>query len=425
MNKRSAWARVFPFLNWIPHINAKTAQADLLAGITGAIIVLPQGLAFALIAGLPPEYGLFTAMITPLVAALFGSSWHLVSGPTTAISLVVFASVSKYAPPGNAEFIQLAITQCFLAGIFQLLLGLLRAGKLVKYVSQTVIVGFTAGAAILIISSQLPHILGLELPNGLGFFASWQHLVLSLEGLNYWVLLVGLGTWVIAIVIRRFGPNLPYMLLAMILGSLLNIAIGGVERGVPLVGKINASLPVFALPNLDAGNLKLLWGDALAIALLGLIQSVAIARAIALQSKQSLNANQEFIGQGLSNIAGSLFSCYVGAGSFTRSGINHQSGGKTPLAAIFSSVVLMILVLMFASFTAYLPLPSMGAIVLIVGVNLIDLDYIKHILNANRVEVIVFLVTFLATIFFNLQFAIYFGVLSSFILYLYRRVRGK
>ncbi|MEL7533550.1 MAG: SulP family inorganic anion transporter [Bacteroidota bacterium] len=415
MNKRSAWASIFPFLEWVPKIDGKSLQADLLAGITGAIIVLPQGVAFALIAGLPPEYGLFTAMITPLIAALFGSSFHLVSGPTTAISLVVFASISKHAAPGSELYIQLAITQCLVAGIFQLAFGLLRVGKLVKYVSQTVITGFTAGAAILIITSQLPHILGVKLTNGLSFFENWQSLILSIDQINYWVLLVGLGTWLMAVGLKRFWPKLPYMLIAMVFGSVLNLAIGGPERGVPLVGEINESLPNFAWPNLELDNVKLLLGDALAIALLGLIQSVAIARAIALQSQQKLNANQEFVGQGLSNIVGSLFSCYAGAGSFTRSGLNYQSGAKTPLAAIFASLVLGIMVLMFASLTAYLPLPSMGGIILIVGANLIDASYIKNVFTASWQEVVVLLVTFLSTLFLDLQFAIYLGVLTSFL----------
>ncbi len=425
MNKRSAWARVFPFLQWIPLLSGKNVQADLLAGITGAIIVLPQGVAFALIAGLPPEYGLFTAMITPIIAALFGSSFHLVSGPTTAISLVVFASLSKDAVPGTPLYIQLAVTQCFMAGVFQLIFGLFRVGKLVKYVSQTVIAGFTAGAAILIITSQLPHILGVHLPNGLSFLGNWKSLLLSWDQINQWVLLVGAGTWLMAVGLKRIWPKLPYMLIAMVFGSVLNLAIGGVEKGVPLVGEISESLPAFAWPDLALENVKLLFGDALAIALLGLIQSVAIARAIALQSKQELNANQEFVGQGLSNVLGSMFSCYAGAGSFTRSGLNYQSGAKTPLSAIFASAFLAIMVLMFASLTAYLPLPSMGGIILIVGANLIDLSYIKDIFKGKDQEIVVLLVTFLSTLFLDLQYAIYLGVFTSFVFYLFKRARSN
>jgi len=214
-------------------------------------------------------------------------------------------------------------------------------------------------------------------------------------------------------------------LFAMLFGSLLNLLIGGAEKGVPLVGEIGNSLPALVWPNLSFASTKLLAADALVIALLGLIQSVAIAKAIALQSKQEINANQEFVGQGLSNLIGSFFSCYAGAGSFTRSGLNYQSGAKTPIAAIFASLILGVLVVLFASFAAYLPLPSMGGIILMIGVNLIDVSYIKGIFKENSSEVIVLLVTFFSTLFLSLAFAIYLGVLASALFFLYKSWKPK
>ena len=178
------WQKLFPFLQWWPMVNRETLKSDLIAGLTGAVIVLPQGVAFAMIAGMPPIYGLYTAMITPIVAALFGSSWHLISGPTTAISLVIFATLQGYAEPTSPEFIQLALVLTFLAGVFQFGMGLVRFGTLVNFVSHSVVVGFTAGAALLIGASQLKHVLGLTMPRGLAFHETLTEIVNQFTSIN-------------------------------------------------------------------------------------------------------------------------------------------------------------------------------------------------------------------------------------------------
>ncbi|MEL6650406.1 MAG: SulP family inorganic anion transporter [Bacteroidota bacterium] len=417
------WGHIFPFLNWLPLLNRDSLKSDFMAGLTGAVIVLPQGVAFAMIAGLPPEYGLYTAMVTPVLAALFGSSYHLISGPTTAISLVVFASLAKYAEAGSETFIQLAILLCFMAGVIQLVFGLVRAGKLVGFVSHTVVTGFTAGAAILIITSQMKHVLGLQLSSGLSFFQSWVAIGQGLSLINWWVFAVGGGTLLMALLIQRFLPKWPYMLIAMILGSLLNLLLDGQSKGVMLVGEIPAHLPAMSLPNLSWEHVRLLSSDALAIALLGLIEAVSIAKAIAMQSQQRIDANQEFIGQGISNLVASFFSCYAGSGSFTRSGVNYQSGAKTPMAAIFAAIILALLLLLLAPYAAYLPLPAMGGIILLVGFKLIDVSYIKTIIKADWREALVLLTTFLATLLLDLEFAIYLGVLLSLAFFLNRMSR--
>jgi len=174
----------FPFLRWLPLVNRDTLKRDFMAGLTGAIIVLPQGIAFATIAGLPPEYGLYTAMVTPIIAALFGSSRHLISGPTTAISIVVFTTLSRHAEPGSPEFIQLALTLTFLAGAYEFGFGLARLGTLVNFVSHTVVVGFTAGAAILIATSQIKHVLGVHIPRGESFAHTWMDVFHSLGDIS-------------------------------------------------------------------------------------------------------------------------------------------------------------------------------------------------------------------------------------------------
>jgi SulP family sulfate permease len=412
--------RVFPFLSWFQLVNAITIRADLIAGFTGAVIVLPQGVAFATIAGLPPEYGLYTAMVTPIIAALFGSSRHLISGPTTAISIVVFSAISRHAEPGSPEFIELALTMTFLAGVYQFGFGLARLGVLVNFVSHTVIIGFTAGAAILIATSQVRHILDITIPRGESFLHTWVDVYHEFLNLNVYVLGVATVTLVTVLLGKKFLPKRPNLLAGMVVGGLLAFILGADAHHISLVGEIPAQLPPLSSPNFSFTTLRMLAPEAFAVALLGLIEAVSISRSVASKSNQRINANQEFIGQGLSNIAGSFFSSYAGSGSFTRSGINYTAGAITPMSAIFAAVFLMLIVLLIAPLTAYLPVAAMGGVILVVAYNLIDFHHIKQTLQFSKSETAVLLTTFFATLFLELEFAIYLGVLLSLVFFLSR-----
>lgn len=410
--------RIFPFLAWFKLVTKDSIKADLSAGLTGAVIVLPQGVAFATIAGLPPEYGLYTAMITPIVAALFGSSFHLVSGPTTAISIVVFSAISRHAEPGSAEFISLALTLTFLAGIYQLAFGLARMGALVNFVSHTVVIGFTAGAAVLIATSQMKSITGIYVPKGESFLHTWIDLYQGIGEVDSYVFLIGVVTLMTAIVTKRYLPKVPYLLVGMIAGSLLAMFLAGYSDNIKLVGEIPAQLPPLSHPMFSFETIKMLAPEAFAVALLGLIEAVSISRAVATKSNQRINASQEFIGQGVSNIVGSFFSSYAGSGSFTRSGINYEAGAKTPLSAIFAAFSLMLIVFLIAPLTSYLPMAAMGGIILLVAYNLIDFHHIKQTLSFSKSESSILITTFLATLFLELEFAIYLGVILSLVLFL-------
>lgn len=414
------WPKIFPFLQWWPMVNRETIKTDLQAGLTGAIIVLPQGVAFAMIAGMPPIYGLYTAMITPIVAALFGSSWHLISGPTTAISLVVFATLQGYADPGSPEFIQLALVLTFLAGLFQFVMGLVRFGTLVNFVSHSVVVGFTAGAALLIAASQLKHVLGLSMPRGLAFHETLAEIIGQAPAINFWVLAVSLFTLFLAAVLKRWVKKIPPFFTAMIAASVLTYFLDPVAKGIPMVGEMPSRLPGLALPSLSLKNIGTLGTSAFAIALLGLIEAVAIARSIAVKTHQRIDGNQEFIGQGLSNLVGSCFSCYAGSGSFTRSGVNFSSGARTPMAAIFAALLLGMIIVFIAPLTAWLPIPAMGGVILLVAYNLVDVTEIRKVIRSSGAETTVLIATFLATLFFELEFAIYIGVFLSLFFYLRR-----
>lgn len=401
-------------------VNKTTLKADFSAGLTNAVVVLPQGVAFAMIAGLPPIYGLYTAMVVPVIAALFGSSWHLISGPTTAISIVVYSSINNFAEPGSPSFIELAFVLTFIAGAIQLLMGIARLGTLVNFVSHSVVIGFTSGAAVLIATSQLKHVFGISTPKGASFYETWEYIISHINETNLYVFVIAMATLFSALLFKKLFPKLPFMLLAMIVGSLVAYFWANGVDGVSLVGKLPSELPSFAFPNLTYDNIIQLTPNAFAVALLGLIEAVAIARSISTKSHQKLNGNQEFIGQGLSNLVGSMFMSYAGSGSFTRSGINYQAGARTPLSAVFAAASLALILLFVAPLTAYLPIAAMGGIILLVAYNLIDVHHTKQIAKTSKQELIVLVATFLATLFLHLEYAIYIGVILSLIFYLQR-----
>jgi len=413
--------KVFPFLTWLP-IAKHTLKDDIIAGITGTIIVIPQAVAFAMIAGLPPVYGFYTAMITPIIAALFGSSYHLVSGPTTTSSIVLYSIVSKFITPNSdiEAFISLAILLSFMAGLLKLLMGLFKMGKLVNFVSNSVIIGFSAGAGILIAFKQLKHIFGLNIPQGSSFYSIGKYIITHIPEINWYAFLVAISTLLIAIIIRKIKKiSKLSMLIAMVIGSIIALYFGS-THSIELVGEIPSNLPPFDLPNFDLSKMKMLSSGALILAILGLVEAAAISRSIALHTHQRLNINQEFVSQGISNVISSFFSCYTSSASFTRSNVNFQTGAKTPMSAIISAIGLMIVVLLFANYASFLPKAVMGGIIILVGYNLIDIKHIKTVYKASGRELIVLFITLLGTLFFDLEFALLAGIITSFFFYMER-----
>ncbi|MGE0081233.1 MAG: SulP family inorganic anion transporter [Thiohalomonadaceae bacterium] len=418
------WVQLFPFLRWWHRVDRQSLRDDALAGLTGALIVLPQGVAFATIAGLPPEYGLYAAMVPAIVAALWGSSWHLVSGPTTAISIVVFASLSPLAEPGSAEYIRYALTLALLVGAIQIGMAIARMGTLVNFISHSVVIGFTAGAAILIAASQVKNFFALNIPRGTEFYEIVHQLVVQIGDANPYVTAVGIITLVTGIIARKYARKV-YMIVAMLAGSLaafaLNALFGGAGvTGISTVGALPTHLPPLSLPDLSLGTLQKLAPSALAVALLAITEAVSISRSIASRSQQRIDGNQEFMGQGLSNFVGAFFSAYPSSGSFNRSGVNYEAGAKTPLASVFAAAALALIVLLVAPLAAYLPVAAMAGILFLVAWGLIDFHHIHVITKASRSETAVLATTFLATLFIELEFAIFAGVMLSLILYLKR-----
>ncbi|WP_299524463.1 SulP family inorganic anion transporter [uncultured Lutibacter sp.] len=418
-----SFKQLFPFLTWLPLVK-KSWKDDLIAGLTGTIIVIPQAVAFALIAGMPPVYGFYIAMIAPVIAALWGSSNHLISGPTTTSSIVVFAIITKYYHPENEIdlYISMTIVLSFMAGVIKLLMGLFKMGKLVDFVSNSVVIGFTAGAGILIAFKQLKHVFGINVPQGSKIYEVVNYIILHIKETNYYALIVALVTLLIAIIIKKFIKKIGRfnLLIAMVLGTLLAIYMGGENSGIQTVGNIPSHLPPFKIPNFSFDWMQKLFPGAIVLALLGLVEAVSISRAVALHSHQKLNNNQEFIGQGLSNIIPSFFSCYASSGSFTRSGVNYQAGAKTPLSAIIAGLGLILVLLFGAKYASFLPKPAMGGIILLVGYNLIDFKHIKLIYMSSKRELLVFSLTLLGTLFLHLEQAVILGIAVSLIFYLER-----
>ena len=412
-----------PFLSWWPRVTQATARRDALAALVGAVVVLPQAVAFATIAGLPPQYGLYAAMVPAIVAALWGSSWHLVSGPTTAISVLVLATLSPLAEPGSERYIGMMLSLSLLAGIMQLAMGLARLGALVNFVSHTVIIGFTAGAACLIAASQIKNFLGLAVPRGAMFHETVLFAANHLGKAHLWVALVGAATLAAGLVARRYVPRVPYMLVAMLVGglvaALLNQLLGAARSGIETVGALAGALPPLSVPDLSYATLQALLFPAAAVALIGLTEAVAIARSVAARSGQRLDSDQEFVGQGLANIAGGFASAYPSSGSFNRSGVNYAAGAQTPLAAALSAVFLLAIAVVAAPLAAYLPVAAMAGVLFIVAWGLIDWHAVGQILRRHPRERIVLLATWVGVL-VDLEKGLFVGVVISLLFYLYR-----
>jgi SulP family sulfate permease len=393
-------------------------RPDLIAGLTIAVILLPQAIAFALIAELPPQMGLYAAIVGAIVGALWGSSYHIHTGPTNAISLLVLSALSLAATPGTPQFLVAAGLMAVMVGIFQLMMGLARLGMLVNFVSHSVIVGFSSGAAILIAVNQLRRLLGLE-------FSS-HNLIETLVGLLTNIFnthgpttALGLGTIILIIIIQKVDPKLPAAFISMVVASLIVYLFTLNENGVDVIGELPGSLPPLAqLPLFDLDFIARLSTGALAVGAIGLVQTTAISRSIATLTGQRLNSNQEFVGQGLANIAAGFFSGYPCAGSFSCSTVNFKSGAKTPFSVIFSSLFVLLALFTIAPLAAYLPRTALAGVLIVTTYGMINGREISRIWQSTRGDALIMLITFLGTLFLEIEFAVLMGILLSFAHYI-------
>jgi len=415
--------RFLPFLDWLPLLRDKTVvRADVLAGLTGAIVVLPQGVAFATLAGMPPAFGLYAAMIPCVIAALFGSSRVMVTGPANAISLTVLAIIAPLAAPESPRYIELVITLAFMVGVWQLLLGFARAGKLINFVSHTVIVGFTAGAAVLIVNSQIRNFFGIDITRGASVWQTVQQFLAHVSDVKPMPVLVGVLTLLAAMLWQPLNRKVPAMLVAVVVGSAAAAIARSIDPGYAIrtVDALPGAVPPLSLPDFSLATLQSLLVPSIAMTLLALAEAVSIAQALAIRRKEKLDGNQEFFGQGLANVIGSFFSAYPASGSFNRSGVNHAAGAVTPFSAIMASVFLVAILVFVAPLARFLPLAAVAAILFLVAWNLVDKREIAHLLH-DKYERITLLATFLATLLMPLEWSILLGVAVSLVV---ARLRG-
>ena len=416
------------FGDWVKQVSRTTLRADAMAGLLGAVLVLPQGIAFATLAGLPPEYGLYTAVIPCIIAALFGSSWHVMSGPTNANSLALFAMLAPLSLAFSPAYIQLALAVTLMVGVMQWLIGALRLGMLANFISPAVLFGFTSGAALLIAVYALPDLLGLAASAQHNVVGVLRHVLTSLPMVQPAALAVGIITMAVALLLRRLRPRWPYMLGGLVVATALawlwahglHIDVTQSSSTLRMVGQIATPWPHFQVPRISWAEASELVGLAFALTIVALGQAISIAKTVALRSGQRIDANREFRGQGLSNMVGGFFSCYVSCGSMNRSMPNLQAGARTPLAAVFSALLLVLLVAVSAPLLAQIPMAALAGLLVMVALALLDFARWRHLFAISRTDFAVATATMVATVTIRLEIAILLGMILSLMSFLYR-----
>src|ERR1700678_2318130 len=404
---------------------------DLLAGVTVAAISLPQAMAYALIAGVDPRFGLYSAIVVSLVASIFGSSSHLINGPTNAISLVVFSALAFLSTDSPFDMFQATFLLGIMIGTIQILIAIFKLGDLTRYISESVVIGFMAGACALVGLSQLGNLTGLR-DRGTGgqhvLYRIW--LTLSAGQVNPRALGIGLGTIVMVILLRKLARkyHLPQidMLVALIVASLIAAWFGWSKPGldgktlISVVGSVPRSLPLPHVPQIKLWWVKVLSGSALAIAFLGLLEALAIAKSIASYTRQPLDYNRQCMAEGLANLTGGFFQCLPGSGSLTRSAINFQSGAVSRFSGVISAATVALVVVLFAPSARYVPKAALAGLLLVTASRLIDWRRLSYAVRASRFDAGLVFVTAFSAIFISVEFSILIGVALSFLLFVPR-----
>ncbi len=411
--------------DWVQEVDRTTLRADALAGLLGALLVLPQAIAFATLAGLPAPYGLYTAVLPCIVAALAGSSRHVMSGPTNANSLALYAMLAPLAAVGSPQYIALALVMTLMVGAMQLVIGLLRLGTVANFISPAALQGFTSGAALLIAVHASHDLLGIALPAGQSAANVVVQVVERLDGTNPAALVVGLVALGSALVLRRWRPKWPFLLLGLAAGTLAGVWVTADGRWPPVrtVGLVGSPWPPLSVPQVPWAQLPELASLAFALTIVALGQSYSIAKAVATRSGQRIDANREFIGQGLSNIVGSFSSSYVSCGSLNRSMPNFEAGARTPMASVFSAGLLVALVAFTAPALALIPMAAIAGLLLLVAWGLFDLPRWRRLWSIDRGDFAIAAATLAATVVLRLEVAILLGTILSLVGYLYRTSR--
>lgn len=412
--------RVVPALGSLRGYRAEDARADLVAGLTVAAVAVPQAMAYALVAGLPAEYGLYTAIVMTAVGALFDSSRQLINGPTNAISIAVLSAIATVEP---GQKVQAAVMLAFLVGVVQLGITLFRLGDLSRYISHSVIVGFTLGAGTLLVLDQVKNLFGMKSIGGVHdhFLVRFFRSLIEGGGPHKETTAIGIGAILLVLAIRwlkkRFDWRLlPDLLLVVIVMAWVVAAFDLEARGVRVIGEIPAHLPSFEVPSLDVGMMREFSTGALAIAILGLLEAISMAKAIAAQTKQKLDVNQQCLSEGLANISGSFFHCFPGSGSLTRSAINQQAGASTQWSGVWSAAAVALIMLLFAPYARFVPRAALAGLLMVSAYKMIDWHALSYHWRATRFDAAIIAATAVSAVAISVEFCVLIGVLMSFVL---------
>lgn len=405
---------------WVRGYRRGDLRGDLISGVTVAVMLVPQGMAYAVLAGLPPVVGLYASTIPLLAYALRGSSRQLSVGPVAIDSLLVLSGVSAVASAGSGGFVALAALLALMVGVVQLALGLLRAGFVVNFVSGAVVSGFTSAAAIVIALSQLEGLLGVDVSSAQSTPGLLLDIGRKLAETDPLTLAVGLGGVAVLLAGKRLAPRFPAPLVAVALGTLLTYSFGLHERGVAVVGEVPKGLPGFALPAIDGGALFALLPTALTIAFIGYVEAFAVAKSIAAREGYAIDADREFEGLGLANVGASLFSGYPVTGGFSRSAVNHQAGARTQLSGVVTAALVLLALWAFTPLFYYLPGAVLSAIVLVAVYGLIDPKAPARLFRLKPIDGWTLVATFAATLLVGVQWGVPVGVAFSLLVFVYR-----
>ncbi len=413
-----------PILEWLPQYSKKELTGDLAAGITVGVMLIPQGMAYAMIAGLPPIYGLYACTLPLILYAIFGTSRQLAVGPVAMVSLLTAAGVGVLAEQGTETYITLAVSLALLVGLIQFGLGVFRLGFLVNFLSHPVISGFTSAAALIIGLSQLKHLLGVDIPRSHHIHEILWHAIQQFGHINWMTFTIGILGIVLILLGKRIHPAMPSQLLAVVFGILAVWLLGLTDYGVKIVGEVPKGLPSFSMPQFDAATIEALLPAALAISLVGFMESIAVAKAIQARHKNyKVDPNQELIALGIANIGGSFFKSYPVTGGFSRTAVNDQAGAKTGMASIISALFIMLTLLFLTPLFYYLPKAILASVIMVAVFGLIDYKEVIHLWKANRTDLALLLITFVATLSLGIEQGIGIGVILSLAMVIFRTTR--
>ncbi len=408
-------------------MDGNTVKADIIAGITVALVLIPQSMAYASLAGLPAYYGLYAAFPPVMVAALWGSSSQLGTGPVAVVSLLTASAITPLAPIGSPEFVSLAIMLAFMVGAFQFMLGVFKLGVIVNFLSHPVIVGFTNAAAMVIALSQVNKIFGVEKPSSEFFLGDIWGVVQNLGDTHMATLAFGAVSVAGIMFAKKKWPKLPGVLIAVAGTTIVSWAIDFEKMGGNVVGTIPEGLPSLSLPTFNMDVFGTLVGSAIVISLIGFMEAISIAKAMAARTKERIDPSQELMGQGLGNMIGALSSAYPTSGSFSRSAVNINAGAITGMSSVYTGIIVLITLLFLTPLLYHLPKAVLAAVIMTAVFGLINFKAVKHAWDASRHDGIASIVTFIATLGFapHLDKGIEIGAGLAILLYLYRTMTPR